>query len=90
MRSLNIFKTVNKGKYVEIAREIVLKNIDQGKYSVFLFGVHYNVTLDIILVADQVKDEYFLKNKPIKTGKTISFLAKRYSFTETIINILLK
>ena len=47
-----------------------------------------DMTLEVSLVADQIKDTYFFKKKPIKIGTTIDFSNKRYSFTGTIINIL--
>lgn len=49
-----------------------------------------DITLDVTLLTEQIKDEYFFKDRPVKIGETVSFSTKKYSLAGTIVNILIE
>lgn len=60
-------KIDEKNKYVEIARKIVLKNIDKDKFFIFLFGsradetYQFNSDIDIGIVGEQPIGKLYYK-----------------------------
>lgn len=58
---------LHEEKYVEIAREVVLKNIDKDRYFVFLFGsraskfFNFDSDIDIGIIGEQPLGEFYYK-----------------------------